>query len=430
MKIIKLTSQNVKRISAVEITPDGNLITIGGANGAGKSSVLDSIWYALAGGSSIPAKPVRRGEEKAVVELDLGELVVRRTFTSQGGTTLTVTDKDGLPVKSPQGILDKLVGRLTFDPLEFSRQKPAEQAETLRRLVGLDFTAQNQEYERLYAERTAVNRDAKSLSNRLMAMPEHKDAPAAEQSVSAVFEKQRQAVAVNRENDRRRRVAQEKVSDLRTCLFTVDGMNAGIQEIMEKLDNLKKKRDLEVQRSDELKKYLATAQAELLTLKDVDLSPFQAQAAEVEQSNRKVRENAARTDVVAEFKAKTAASDRLDEKLQAIQSAKRKAISAARWPIPGVSFDTAGGVVFNELPFDQASSAEQLRVSVAIGMALNPKLRVLLIKDGSLLDETSLAMIAKMAADSDAQVWMEVVRTDGTVSVVIEDGHVQEGKIQ
>ena len=36
MKIVKLTAENVKRISAVTITPDGNLTVIGGKNGAGK----------------------------------------------------------------------------------------------------------------------------------------------------------------------------------------------------------------------------------------------------------------------------------------------------------------------------------------------------------------------------------------------------------
>ena len=39
MKIIQLEARNVKRLKAVEIRPDGNVIVIGGKNGAGKSSV-------------------------------------------------------------------------------------------------------------------------------------------------------------------------------------------------------------------------------------------------------------------------------------------------------------------------------------------------------------------------------------------------------
>ena len=38
MKIVKLEAQNVKRLKAVEITPQGNTVVIGGRNGQGKTS--------------------------------------------------------------------------------------------------------------------------------------------------------------------------------------------------------------------------------------------------------------------------------------------------------------------------------------------------------------------------------------------------------
>ena len=99
------------------------------------------------------------------------------------------------------------------------------------------------------------------------------------------------------------------------------------------------------------------------------------------------------------------------------------AIRNAAMPVPGLGF-SAEGVTFNGLPFDQASSAEQLRVSVAIAMAANPKLRVLRIKDGSLLDENGLRMIGEMAQAEDYQVWVESVRTDGKVGIIMEDGAI------
>ena len=57
-------------------------------------------------------------------------------------------------------------------------------------------------------------------------------------------------------------------------------------------------------------------------------------------------------------------------------------------------------------------------------MAQNPKLRVLRVRDGSLLDEDALALIAKMAGDQDWQVWIERVDSTGKVGFVLEDGAV------
>lgn len=60
MKIIKFRADNVKRLTAVEITPDGNMVQITGKNGQGKTSVLDAIWWALGGKENIQGQPIRK----------------------------------------------------------------------------------------------------------------------------------------------------------------------------------------------------------------------------------------------------------------------------------------------------------------------------------------------------------------------------------
>ena len=39
MKITRLEASNFKRVRAVEVTPDGALVVVGGKNAAGKSSI-------------------------------------------------------------------------------------------------------------------------------------------------------------------------------------------------------------------------------------------------------------------------------------------------------------------------------------------------------------------------------------------------------
>ena len=63
---------------------------------------------------------------------------------------------------------------------------------------------------------------------------------------------------------------------------------------------------------------------------------------------------------------------------------------------------------------------------MAVAMAINPDLRVVIIRDGSLLDTKHMAVIEQMAKDKDFQVWMEIVDESGEVGVYIEDGQVSK----
>lgn len=418
MKIIQLKSENVKRLHAVEIKPDGNVIVIGGNNGAGKSSVLDSIQWAL-GGEPDAKMPVRKGEEKARIVADLGDLVVTRTITPSGGGSLVVKNADGVRQESPQTILDKLVGKLTFDPLEFSRQKPKQQAETLRTLVGLDFAAHDKEREKVFDHRTDVNREAAALKNRMAAMPKHDDAPEREQSAGVIMAEQAEAVAKNANNAAARREAEQAKTELTRAENLLEDLNRQAAELSARIT--RGKQTLEARKATAIALNEAAAK-----LQDVDVSGYQIKLSEVERGNSKLRENKARLSVVEQFKAKSEEADKLTARLEKFDAEKRHKINAAKYPIEGLAFDVAGGVVLDGIPFEQASSAEQLRVSVAIGLALNPKLRVLLIRDGSLLDEESLKLVAEMAEKADAQVWMERVGQDASTSVLIEGGMVAE----
>ena len=62
MKINKLEIENVKRIKAVKVEPKASGLTvIGGNNNQGKTSVLDSIAWALGGERYKPSQATREG---------------------------------------------------------------------------------------------------------------------------------------------------------------------------------------------------------------------------------------------------------------------------------------------------------------------------------------------------------------------------------
>lgn len=165
LRIHRLQAENYKRLVAVDITPDGDVVTIAGKNAQGKSSVLDSIYAALAGREAKVDKPIREGQNSATVSVDLGEIVVTRKWKKDDAGTLTVESKEGATFKSPQARLDEIIGRRAFDPLEFVHQKPAEQVATLISTVELPFDPDELESQRkaAYEARTVVGRDVTRL---------------------------------------------------------------------------------------------------------------------------------------------------------------------------------------------------------------------------------------------------------------------------
>lgn len=411
LQILELRADNVKRLKSVRIHPDGTLVVLGGRNGQGKTSVLDAIAMALGGKDQIPSQPIRRGADRAEIVVDLGDLIVRRTFTAGGGQ-LVVQNRDGARFSSPQTMLDNLVGKLTFDPLAFSRESPKRQAEVLRDLLGLDHAALDQERATLYGERTATNKRAAALRHQFEAMPHHDGVPAEPIAAGAAAEQLRQAQEHNRELAGLRRSREITVQVVQEGERSVQDLRRRLQEAEAQLE---------------------TARAQLAELSDrlagtaeIDVAPLQAAIAQVDQTNAKVRDNQRRAESLAQVEQVEQASRDLTAKIDAIDQQKTAAIAAAKMPVEGLGFDDSGTVTFGGLPLDQASQAERIRVSVAIGIAMNPRLRVLLIRDASLLDADSLAMVCEMARDAGAQVWLERVERDQHTTVVIEDGEAHE----
>jgi len=163
--------------------------------------------------------------------------------------------------------------------------------------------------------------------------------------------------------------------------------------------------------------------ATVLAAEMVDTAAIRARISEADALAAKVRDNEARAAADAEAARLKAQSDALTAKILALDGERRARIAACAFPVPGLSLGDQG-LTLDGLPFEQASSAQRLRVALAL--AANPKLRVVLIRDGSLLDSDSLALIGEMAAADDAQLWVEVVEDEpsGRAAIHIVDGEV------
>jgi len=420
MRILSLRAENFQRLAVVEIVPNGAVVQITGANESGKSSVLDAVWVALAGKKAARAVPIRRGQESATIQLDLGEVKVTRRFAKGGDSTLVLEAENGARFPSPQSMLDKVIGSLGFDPLAFSRMTPVKQAETLRELVKLDVGAFDGRITRAYEKRTAVNHRVRELTARADQMEREIDPKATVVLIdtTALLDKMEQASEHNAaiETEKRRRADEEDgLATMRSVLVEIDTEVARLQ----------RRRGLlvaDIARVEEGLHREALPEA-------IDVSAIRRELQDAQEINtRREKEKAVRETrerVVDQLTAARVDADNFTAEIDQAAKEKLDAIAAVKFPIEGLSLDENGVVTFDGLPFEMASSARQLQVSVALAMAMNPRLRVLHIRDGSLLDENALATIAAMAEAEDYQVWLEVVRNDaGPCGIFLSEGEV------
>lgn len=420
MKIIRLQSENVKRLRVVDITPDpaGHVVTIAGRNGAGKSSVLDSIAYALGGNREIPPEVIRRGEERAQVILETETLVITRKWTGNDKSTLAVKSKDGAKYPSPQKMLDELVGKLAFDPVAFLRLPEREQAAALRDLVGLGFRAHDDKRRGIYDERADVNRSLNALQVLVEAAPAMDDVPDEPVSTSGLVTQLEILNAETMSNAERRSGLQRRRGALENAVAATTRAREALERAQMALEAAENTQGAVEQEVDNL-------EADVRALVDPDTTDVKRQLEQSGAVNERVRAKRALQAQRRELDETRKSADNLTAKIAALDADKAGQLAAAAFPVPGLGFG-AEGVTLNGLPLEQASSAERLRVSVAMGIAANPTMRVLLVRDGSLLDADSLALVGQMAEEADAQVWLEQVSSGG-VGVVIEDGQVLDG---
>jgi len=461
MKIISLKAENVKRLRAVEIKPTTDVVKITGKNGQGKTSVLDAIWWAVAGASHIQSVPIRKGEKEARIRLDMGEIVVTRKFQQgeKGQTTsITVENADGAHFPRPQAMLDKLLDQLCFDPLAFARMDAREQFEQLKRFVpSVDFAQMDELNQKDYTRRTDVNRLAKDARSaaKLIVVPD--ETPSALIDVDELVSELSRAGDANADIERRRANRERATAEItrlrgihanheeRFGSFAKERQarcDTEVADLLAQMEALKMRIETAQQRAmeeinarsaqiaveainalDEANAIQAKLDAagELPALQDLEALQARIRAANgINEAVKRAQQRAQHIKVAEKYEAESAT---ITARMEDRERTKQEAIANAEMPVAGLGFGD-GEITYNGIPFDQASDAERLRVSVAIAIAQNPKLRVLRIRDGSLLDDGGMKLLEGMASEHDFQIWIEIVGGDGKIGFVIEDGSV------
>lgn len=401
IKINKLEIENVKRVKAVKIEPTANGLTIvGGKNNQGKTTVIDSIAWALGGDKFRPSDAQRDGSvipPTLHIVLSNGLVVERKGKNSD----LKVTDPTG--TKAGQQLLNEFVEQLALDLPKFMNSSNREKAETLLKIIGAG--AQLYEYERqekeLYNKRLAIGQIADQKKKYAKEQPYYTDAPKVPISASELIRQQQDILARNGENQRKR---------------------LNLQNISDKVNRLSNQiaalqRELDVAIEDQ-----KIAVKSAVNLHDESTEELERNIANIEEINRKVRANLDKDKAEDDALDYANQYNTLTTQIDNVRQLKIDLLKNANLPLQGLSVED-GELTYNGKKWDCMSGSEQLRVAVAIVRKLNPKCGFVLMDKLEQMDLDTLQEFGLWLEQEGLQVIATRVSTGKECAIVIEDGY-------
>lgn len=414
VKINKLEIENVKRVKAVMIEPTANGLTIlGGNNNQGKTSVLDSIAWALGGNKFKPSKPTREGSMNPPslrVELSNGLIVERKGKNSD----LKVTDPAG--GRAGQQLLDSFVEEFALNLPKFMESTPKEKAATLLRIIGVGdklYALDNQESQ-LYNERLTIGRVADQKKKFAAEQPQYPEAPNDLVSIADLINEQQAILARNGENAQKR-LNQEKIKN-------------ELHQSEARLAQLREALAAEEAVHDKLMGDYIIANKSIEDLVDESTAEIEQSIANIEEINRKVRANldkAKAEEDAAEFAAKYEA---LSVEIQKVRDERSELLENADLPLPGLSVED-GELVFEGQKWDNMSGSQQLRISTAIVRKLKPDCGFVLLDKLEQMDLPTLTEFGQWLESVGLQAIATRVSSGEECQIIIEDGYVKSDTV-
>ena len=470
-KITALSVSDFKRVRLVEIQPNENGLTIiGGNNGQGKTSVLDAIAYALGGEAFRPSSVNNSESDKnAHIKIEIDGLVVERA--GKNGA-LKVTDSQGM--KGNQTLLNRIVNKFALDLGNFMKANDTEKTRMLLDMFP-ELRTQLEEMKTksagVYNDRYGINQEIRRLSAMITGMPTYDDVPAEEIGIADLNRRLTEAnaernaiaadIAVEKAAGRDADVVEERLNGVKRSIAQETANLASIEarhkteveSIQQRITELQKQ--LEEQTAN-YPKAVKTANENIETLKgqqtayeqDIvkmrdessrkldELARRQADAqkriSEIQNeidicagTNEKVRKNIERQRISARIEELQRQSDEKTREIQTIDAARKELLQKANLPLPELSIDGEGFLLYNGQKWDCMSGSERLKVATAISMNTKPGCGFVLVDGLEAMDGHTIAAFNEFLKERNMQCIGTIVG-DNNATVVIEDGLVKE----
>lgn len=411
--INKLEIENVKRIKAVKVEPSPTGLTvIGGNNNQGKTSVLDSIAWALGGNRFKPSKAAREGSvvpPSLKITMSNGLIVERKGKNS----SLKVIDPNGN--KGGQQLLDSFVEELAINLPKFMDSTAKEKADILLQIIGVGPQLAELEIKekQLYGKRHAIGVIADQKEKFAKEQTYYPDAPKELVSIADLIAEQQEVLGKNGENARKRQNAQQIKTAYEGKLAEVNRLSEQLKAAQAELETLEN--DLQI------------ATDLTIDLIDESTEEIESNIANIEQINLKVRANFDKEKAEEEARVQREEYNRLSSEIEAVRKDKRDLLTNADLPLEGLSVND-GKLLYLSQEWDNMSGSQQLMVATAIVRKLKPDCGFVLIDKLEQMDQITLDQFGKWLEDEGLQAIATRVSTGDECSIIIEDGYSLDNK--
>lgn len=439
VKIIGFEAQNVKRIKAVQFSPNENGLTIiGGDNAQGKTSLLDAIAWALGGNKFMPSNPAHGNDTTPELKVNLSNgLIVERTGKN---SSLKVTDPSGK--KAGQELLNSFIEVLALNLPKFMQADDKEKAKIVLDIIGVEekLNEIRAQYQIFYDERTEIGRIESSKRKHAEELPHYPDAPEEEMSASTIIEEQKKAMEHNAAIDAQADAIKEKkrtITRIREMIGdnngAIDNYNAQIEELTEKIKKLRDNAKECAQKNAECESLLDTKMAELAEMEKawnerpefISMDGFKTKIEELETTNEQVRANRAKTRAIKDARASKVEYDELTAKVEKCREDEQALLDGAKMPLKGLTI-VDGTLRYNGQKWDCMSGSEQLIVACSIVRALKPECGFVLMDKLEAMDMKTLKEFNDWLFEEKLQVIATRVSKGDECSIIIEDGVVSD----
>ena len=407
VKIAALEAENVKRIKAVALTPSPTGLTIvGGNNNQGKTSVLDALAWALGGEKFRPTAAVRDGAlapPHLKVILSNGVVVERKGKNS----SLTVTDPTGQ--RSGQQLLNAFVEPLALDLPRFMQASDKDKADTLLNIIGVGdaLTGLDREIKALYDRRTVIGQIGAQKRHAAEELTEYPDAPSEPVSAIELIQQQQEILLHNADNQRKRmKLAQLEEQEKQ--------LGRRVQELSQELEMVEHQLTAVQQDVQDATKTVAQ-------LQDESTAELEQSIRNVEEINRQVSANLAKSKAQDEAERYAQEYTALTEQIKAKRTARMDLLNGADLPLTGLGVED-GSLTYNGKHWQDMSGLSGVGVPTAMVRRLNPDCGFARRENLNQMDLPTLAEFGSWLQPEGLQPIPPRFATGGESQIIIEDG--------